>query len=296
MMNKVMLVDGMALLFRGYYANAYGGFIRKTSSGMPTNAVYGFLKYFLDAIKLYQPTHVICCWDMGSKTFRTEQFGDYKGNRPSAPEELIPQFDLVKEVVSSFNVPNVGIVGYEADDCIGTLAKHYSDEMDVLVLTGDHDMLQLVTDRVKVIIMKKGQGNYAMYDPELLLAEKQLSASQFIDLKGLIGDTSDNYPGVRGIGEKTAVKLLLEYQSIDGIVENLAALPKGIKAKIEQDLEMLHLCRQLATIHCETPIQCAIEDSCWNPDIETVTNKFIELEFKGIMKEIESISYLSTVS
>jgi 5'-3' exonuclease len=284
--SKVLIVDGMALLFRGYYANAYGGYIRKTSTGLPTNAVYGFLKYFLDSIRTFQPTHVICCWDLASRTFRTEQYANYKANRPEAPDELIPQFDLVKEVVASFNVPNIGAPGFEADDCIGTLARKLSDTMDVYILSGDHDLLQLVSEHVKVVIMKKGASNYAVYDPASLLEEKQLTAPQIIDLKGLIGDTSDNYPGVKGIGEKTAVKLLQEYQSVDGILENLSSLAKGVKAKIEADLDMLKLCRQLATIHCDAPVECPAEECVWAPDMEQVRSKFVELEFKGLMKEV----------
>ncbi|WP_159882651.1 5'-3' exonuclease [Paenibacillus puerhi] len=291
--NNVLLVDGMALLFRGFYANSYGGYIRKTRDGLPTNAVFGFVKYLLDAIKTFKPTHVICCWDMGSKTFRTEKFTNYKANRPEAPLELIPQFDLVKDVVASFGIPNVGIAGYEADDCIGTLSRKFGADMDVHVLTGDHDMLQLVTERVKVIIMKKGASNYAVYDPALLLAEKQLTALQFIDLKGLIGDTSDNYPGVKGIGEKTAVKLLLEHGSIDGIIANLGLLTKSVKAKIEADLEMLHLCRELATIHCEAPVDCAIEDCVWSPDYRKIHEKFTELEFNSLVKDIERLTAVS---
>jgi 5'-3' exonuclease len=289
----MMLVDGMALLFRAYYANSYGGYIRKTASGIPTNAIYGFIKYFLDAIHKFGPTHVICCWDMGSKTFRSDKLPSYKGNRPEAPEYLIPQFSLIKEVVTSFNVPNIGFEGFEADDCIGTLANQFGQEMDVYVLTGDHDMLQLVTERVKVIIMKKGASNYAVYDPQLLLSEKQLSAAQFIDLKGLIGDTSDNYPGVKGIGEKTALKLLLEYQSIEGILDNLASLPKSVKEKIEADLEMLHLCRELATIRCDAPVECLIEECLWCPDPGVLRKQFEYLELQSLLKEIGKISNAS---
>ncbi|WP_373229065.1 5'-3' exonuclease H3TH domain-containing protein [Cohnella sp.] len=283
---KVMLVDGMALLFRGYYANSYGGYIRKTKAGLPTNAVYGFVKYLLDACKTFNPTHIVCCWDLGSKTFRTEKFVGYKANRPEAPIDLIPQFDLVKEVVSGFNIPNISFPGYEADDCIGTLSRQLSAHMDVLVLTGDHDMLQLVDERVKVIIMKKGPSNYAVYDSEKLLEEKQLTPMQFIDLKGLIGDTSDNYPGVRGIGEKTATKLLIEYLSIDGIIENLPLLAKSVKVKIENDLEMLHLCRELATISCDAPVTCMPDECLWQPDQAKIFAMFEELEFNSLIKEV----------
>lgn len=283
---SVMLVDGMALLFRAYFASAYSGYIKRTSTGLPVNAVYGFVKYMLEAIETFGPTHVVCCWDMGSRTFRTEQFADYKGNRPDAPEDLIPQFDLVKEVVASFGIPNVGIPGYEADDCIGTLSLAYSEEIEVMILTGDHDMLQLVSERVRVIIMKKGPGNYAVYDLDALKLEKQLTPAQVIDLKGLIGDTSDNYPGVKGIGEKTALKLLQEFESIEGILANLEQLPKGVKSKIEADLDMLHLCRELATIRRDVPIACTLESCFWEIDRIQVLAKFEELEFKGLVKLI----------
>lgn len=284
--SKVLLVDGMALLFRAFFATSFSGYIKKTSSGMPTNAVYGFVRYFWDAIHTFNPTHVVCCWDMGSTTFRTEQFQDYKANREAPPEELIPQFDLVKEVVDSFGVPNIGHSGFEADDCIGTLADVYARDSQVLVLTGDHDLLQLVNENIHVIIMKKGASNYAVYDLELLLQEKQLTPEQIIDLKGLMGDTSDNYPGVKGIGEKTALKLLLEYGSIEGILENLEGLPKGVRSKIENGLDMLHLSRDLARIRRDVPVSCGLHECCWQMDPLTVRSKFEELEFKGLMKLI----------
>ncbi|RTE08777.1 5'-3' exonuclease [Paenibacillus whitsoniae] len=276
----------MALLFRGFYATSSGGYIMRTSAGVPVNGVYGFLRYMLDAIQTFKPTHVACCWDMGSRTFRTEKFESYKANRGPAPEELIPQFDLVKEVTASFNIPNVGVSGYEADDCIGTLATLYSASMKVQILTGDHDMLQLVNENTEVIIMKKGHSNYMVYNLDSLMEEKSLTPPQIIDLKGLTGDTADNYPGVKGIGEKTAVKLLNEYQTIDGILENLAQLPKGVRAKIEAELEMLHLSRDLATIRLDAPIACALEDCNWAMEREKVISKFEELEFKGLMKLI----------
>lgn len=283
---SILLVDGMALLFRAYYATAYGGYIRKTTTGIPTNAVYGFVRYFMDAIDKFNPSHVVCCWDMGSSTFRTEKFDGYKANRDAAPEDLVPQFSLVKEVVESFGVPNIGLTGYEADDCIGTLANLYSEAMPVYILTGDHDMLQLASDRINVIIMKKGHGNYAVYSPVELMEEKGLTPKQFIDLKGLMGDTADNYPGVKGIGEKTATKLITEYGSVEGILDNLEALSKSVRMKIEAELDMLHLSRDLARIRCDVPITCDIDTCLWEVNSDTVRSKFEELEFQSLMKLI----------
>ncbi|AZN42830.1 5'-3' exonuclease [Paenibacillus albus] len=284
---KVLLVDGMAILFRAFYATSYTGYIRKTKAGLPTNAVYGFIQYFFDAINTFKPTHVVCCWDMGSKTFRTEQFAEYKGNRGDAPEELIPQFDLVKDVVESMGIQNIGIVGFEADDCLGTLATQLSSESEVYILTGDHDMLQLVSETVKVVIMKKGKLNYAVYDPAVLLEEKQLTPTQVIDLKGFMGDTSDNYPGVKGIGEKTALKLILEYQSIEGVLLNLEKLPKGVRSKIEADLDMLHLSRDLATIRINVPISCELSACSWHITKDAAAQKFEELEFGALVKILD---------
>lgn len=278
----LLLVDGMALMFRAYYASSQSGYIRRTKAGLPTNAVYGFMRYFWDAVQKFAPTHIACCWDLGSKTFRTQKYPAYKGNRSEAPDDLIPQFAVIREVMDSLGVPNISAQGYEADDCIGTLASRFSTSMNVLILTGDHDMLQLVSDQVSVIIMKKGHGNYFVYTPETLLAEKNVTARQIIDLKGLMGDTSDNYPGVKGIGEKTALKLVQEYQDVEGILANLDRLTKSVRTKIEADLEMLHLSRELASIQCDIEVECDADSCFWQLDHPVVIAKFEELEMKSI--------------
>lgn len=279
---SLLLVDGMALLFRAYYATATSGYIRRTKAGIPTNAIYGFLRYLWDAIDTFQPTHVACCWDMPAKTFRSEQFAAYKGNRPEAPEDLIPQFSLIREVTECLGIPNLGVEGFEADDCIGTLACRYGKDMNVMILSGDHDLLQLVDERTSVIIMKKGHGNYMVYTPETLYQEKGLLPRQVIDVKGLMGDTSDNYPGVRGIGEKTAMKLIQEYETIEGILENMDSLTKSVRSKIEADLEMLHLSRSLAAIHCEVPVECDLDLCLLEIDHDRIASKLEELEMKSL--------------
>lgn len=284
--DRLLLIDGMAILFRAYFATSFTGHIRRTSAGVPVNAVHGFVRYFINAVETFQPTHVVCCWDMGSTTFRTTQFDGYKANRPSAPEDLIPQFGLVKEVVSSFNVPNIGVDNYEADDCIGTLAAAFKGHAEVIAVTGDHDLLQLVDDHVSIAIMKKGIGNYQVYTPQSLLEERQLSAAQIIDVKGLMGDSSDNYPGVRGIGEKTAIKLVQEHGSIDQLLVNLEQLSASVRKKIEADLDMLHLSRELATICCEVPVAIQLEECVWSYNRANVESKFEELEFNSLLKLI----------
>ncbi|QST01280.1 5'-3' exonuclease [Pontibacillus sp. ALD_SL1] len=284
--NKVLLVDGMALLFRAFYATAMSGYYMVNSKGMPTNAVYGFVKHLFAAKNEYKPSHVICCWDMGSHTFRNDLYPEYKANRGEAPVELIPQFELVKEVTASMDIPNVGITGYEADDLMGTLANVYSEENEVLILTGDQDTLQLLKDNVKVILMKKGYGNFAEYEHGTFYDEKGISPQQMIDLKALMGDSSDNYPGVKGIGEKTALKLLQKHETIEGLLENLDTLTKAQRTKIEQDLEMLHLSRKLARIHCEVDVTCSLEEAVLSINEDLMHNKFNELEFKNINRLI----------
>ncbi|WP_077213730.1 5'-3' exonuclease [Bacillus dakarensis] len=280
--SSLMLVDGMALLFRAFYATAVSGQFMINTKGVPTNGVQGFVKHFLTAVSSFKPSHVAVCWDMGSNTFRNEMFTDYKANRGEAPVELIPQFDLVKEVVDAFDIPNIGLAGYEADDCIGTIAKNEAADTHVHILTGDRDILQLLDERISVILMQKGYGNYLVYTQESFYEEKGIQPKQMIDVKALMGDPSDNYPGVKGIGEKTALKLVQQYQHVEGVVSNLDKLTKAQKAKIEQDLEMLYLSRKLAEIHCEVPIQYSHDDALYQYDREKVLSKFNEVGFKGL--------------
>lgn len=284
--HKVLLVDGMALLFRGFFATSFRGNFMINSKGIPTNGIYQFMRYFLDAVGTFEPTHVVCCWDMGSKTFRTELYEGYKANRDAPPIELVPQFDLIKEVVESFNMPNIGLENFEADDCIGTLARIYSADNEVTILTGDQDILQLVDEGIQVAIMRKGQGNYEVFNMDNFYEKKGIHPKQMIDLKGLMGDSSDNYPGVKGIGEKTAIKLLQEYETIDQMLENIDELPKGIQTKIRNNLDMLHLSRRLAEIKCDVPIVCELDQALWKYDKLRVTTKFEELEFKNLAKLI----------
>lgn len=272
----------MALLFRGFFATAFRGNFMKTTEGVPTNGIFQFLRYFLNAIEKFEPTHVICCWDMGSKTFRTDMYNQYKANRDEPPEELIPQFELVKEVVEAFGVPNVGLEQYEADDCIGTLVKDYRDENNVLILTGDLDMLQLVDESVQVAIMRKGQGNYEVFSTDNFYEKKGLYPHQIVDLKGMMGDSADNYPGVKGIGEKTGVKLLQKYETVDNLLENIDTLTPAMKKKFIAGREMLILSKQLAEIKCDVPISCPLDTGLWSYNIQKVKSKLRELELRNI--------------
>lgn len=284
---SLMLVDGMALLFRAFYATAVTGQFMKNADGVPTNAVNGFVKHFFTAVSSFRPSHVAVCWDMGSKTFRNELYPDYKANRGEAPEELIPQFDLVKEVVESFDVPNIGLPGYEADDCIGTIAVQAKEKFSVYILTGDQDILQLIDDGISVVLLKKGFGNYLVHNKETFYREKGIMPWQMIDLKAFMGDASDNYPGVKGIGEKTARKLLQQYNDVDGVVANLDKLTKAQKAKIEADLDMLYLSRELAQIKTDVPLKIDLTRSQFRLNKEKVLHKFEEVGMRGLERFME---------
>ncbi|KAB2338958.1 5'-3' exonuclease [Cytobacillus depressus] len=287
----IMLVDGMALLFRAYFATAVHGQFMRNSNGVPTNGVYGFVKHFLTAVSHFNPSHIAVCWDMGSKTFRTDMYDGYKANRPEAPAELIPQFDLVKEVVDAFDVPNIGLKGYEADDCIGTIATQVKEDSHVKILTGDQDILQLLDERISVVLLQKGYGNYLVHTKDTFYEEKGIHPRQMIDLKAFMGDTSDNYPGVKGIGEKTALKLLQQFGHIEGVLENIDQLTKGQRTKIEQDLDMLHLSRQLAEIKCDVPVECPLDLAVFRYNREKVLDKFAEVEFRGLHQLLDEKQY-----
>jgi 5'-3' exonuclease len=287
--NHLLIVDGMALLFRSFYATSVYGQFMINSKGIPTNAVNGLLKHLIAAIEYAKPSHVVCCWDMGSKTYRNELFSNYKANRPEAPVELIPQFDLAKKVVEGLDIPNLGIEGYEADDCIGTLTKKFESDMNISILTGDKDILQLLNDNVSVMIFQKGIGNYKHFTKQSFIEEFEIEPQMLIDVKALMGDSSDNYPGVKGIGEKTAYKLINQYKSIDQLLESLHELTKGQKTKIENDLEMLHLSRQLAEINCQAPLECIIEDTLLTVNEARVFAMIQEIELRNVQNLVKNI-------
>jgi 5'-3' exonuclease len=284
---QFLLVDGMALLFRGYFSTAFRNYYMKTKEGIPTNGMYQFSRYLFDAIHHFRPTHVICCWDMGSKTFRNDIYPDYKANREEPPAELVPQFDLVKELTESLSIPNIGLTHYEADDCIGTLATQLG-EYQITILTGDQDILQLVDDHTQVAIMRKGIGNYEVFNSENFYQKKGILPKQIVDLKGLMGDSADNYPGVKGIGEKTALKLLKEYGSVENILASFDQLTKGLQKKITTDLKLLHLSRDLAEIKRDVPVSCDPDEAIWNVDIKKAEKKFAQFEMEKLLEFLDA--------
>ncbi|MCY7948075.1 5'-3' exonuclease [Bacillus atrophaeus] len=290
MKKKLVLVDGMALLFRSFFATAVHRNFMINDSGVPTNGVNGFLKHLITAMERFQPTHVVCCWDMGSKTYRNDLFQDYKANRSQPPIELVPQFDLAKEAAAELGILNIGLKGYEADDCIGTLAALFTEEAEITIVTGDKDLLQLLSDGINVALLQKGIGNYKIYTKDLFYEETGVLPKALIDVKALMGDSSDNYPGVKGIGEKTAYKLIGEYETIERLLENIALLPKGQQGKIQAGLKELGISRQLAEINCDVPLTCALTDAVFTLQLEQAGMMLRRHQIKGIERMLEKLN------
>lgn len=274
MTNKILLIDGMALLFRHFYATSLHNQFMRTSTGMPTNGVQGFVRHVFTAINEIDPSHVAVCWDMGKATFRNEMYDGYKQNRPAPPEELIPQFDFVKEVSNQFGFVNIGVQNYEADDVIGTLAQAYSDEHQIYVITGDRDILQCINPNVEIWLTKKGFNIYNRYTLDRFQSEYGLDPKQLIDVKAFMGDTADGYPGVKGIGEKTAIKLIQNHGSVESVIHALDELTPGQRKKIENDMDNLKLSKSLAEIHTQVPLNASsiLNDMKFATDITKILN------------------------
>ncbi|MCD8908935.1 5'-3' exonuclease [Staphylococcus gallinarum] len=274
MTNKILLIDGMALLFRHFYATSLHNQFMRTSTGMPTNGVQGFVRHVFTAINEIDPSHVAVCWDMGKATFRNEMYDGYKQNRPAPPEELIPQFDFVKEVSNQFGFVNIGVQNYEADDVIGTLAQAYSDEHQIYVITGDRDILQCINPNVEIWLTKKGFNIYNRYTLDRFQSEYGLDPKQLIDVKAFMGDTADGYPGVKGIGEKTAIKLIQNHGSVESVIHALDELTPGQRKKIETDMDNLKLSKSLAEIHTQVPLNASslLNDMKFATDITKISN------------------------
>lgn len=216
MSKKLVLIDGNSLLFRAYYALP----LLHNDSGVYTNAVYGFTNILLNILEEEKPTHMLVAFDAGKTTFRHSSYKEYKGGRQKTPPELSEQFPLTRELLKAFNIPQYELDLYEADDIIGTLSlEGDKNDWEVKVISGDQDLLQLVSKQVTVDLTKKGVSEVVSYTPDSIVKEMELTAEQIIDLKALMGDSSDNIPGVPGVGIKTATKLLKEYKTLDNIYE-----------------------------------------------------------------------------
>ena len=284
-MDKLLiLIDGNSLMNRAYYALPE----LMNKKGQHTNAIYGFANILFKIMDTYKPSHISVAFDLKAPTFRHKQYDAYKGNRKKMPDELREQVEPLKKMIDAFGINRIELEGYEADDLIGTVAKNFEqDGFEVYIITGDKDALQLVSDKIKVLFTKKGISELDEYDPDKMTEKYELTPQQFIDLKGLMGDQSDNIPGVAGIGEKTGIKLLKEYGSIENIYMNIDEISKSIKAKLEAGYDMAFLSKSLATIMVDIPLELKV-DEFEKKDIDknTLISLFSEFEFNSLIGKV----------
>ena len=286
-MEKIILVDGNNLLFRSYYATAYSGNFMKNSKGFPTNALYGFTNMINKIINEECPTYMIVAFDKG-KTFRHEKYEQYKDGRIEMPDELKVQFPLAKELLTHMGIKYYECDNYEADDIIGTFAKYCDEEEDFIgtIVSSDKDLLQLISHDVDIKLLK--QKDYIRYNEKSFKEAYGIEPINIIDLKALMGDSSDNIPGVKGIGEKTALKLLHDYKTLDGVYDNLDKLTPKMREKLENDKDNAYMSYDLATIYKEVPMEISIPDiKLKNKNSDKLNEMYKELEFYSFLKKEE---------
>lgn len=283
---KMILIDGNSLAHRAFYALPPF----TTVDGVPTNAVYGFLTMLFRLTEEEAPDYLAVAFDKSAPTFRHQEFADYKAHRKPMPDDLRPQFPVLKDVLSALKIKIVEIEGFEADDVLGTLSRQAEEAgLDTVVVTGDRDALQLVSDRVRVALTRKGISELAYFDPAAVREAYGVEPVQMIDIKGLMGDPSDNIPGVPGIGEKTATKLIQEFGSVEAVLENLEKVSgKKLSETLAENAGSARLSKRLATIDRQAPIEVDIE-SCrvTEPDYSAAYQLFKRLEFKSLLKKVD---------
>ncbi|WP_308585422.1 DNA polymerase I [uncultured Holdemanella sp.] len=272
-MKKLLLLDGNSMLFRAYYATLYTHRMT-TSNGIPTNAVYGFMMMLNKAIDIIEPDEILVAWDAGKPTFRHKQFQAYKGTRKPLDEELIVQFPIVREYLDAAGIKRYEQEGYEADDIIGSMAKCCKD-VQTTILTSDRDLLQLIDSSTHVLLMKKGLSEMDLMDEQNLLDTYGITPSQVIEMKGLMGDTADNIPGVAGVGEKTALRLLNQYSTVENVYAHIDEVKGKLKEKLEKDKDNAFMSLELATIYTKMELPFELED-CEFSGIQEDVNGFYE--------------------
>ncbi|HEL1014527.1 DNA polymerase I [Streptococcus equi subsp. zooepidemicus] len=291
--NKLLLIDGSSVAFRAFFA-LYNQIDRfKNHSGLHTNAIYGFHLMLDHMMKRVQPTHVLVAFDAGKTTFRTELFADYKAGRAKTPDEFREQFPYIRDMLGALGIAFYELEHYEADDIIGTLdkmAERTELPFDVTIVSGDKDLIQLTDANTVVEISKKGVAEFEEFTPAYLMDKMGLTPEQFIDLKALMGDKSDNIPGVTKIGEKTGLKLLHEYGSLEGIYQHVDSFkPSKMKENLLHDKEQAFLSKTLATINTSAPIAIGLEDIVYQgPDLDRLSQFYDEMDFVQLKNALAS--------
>ncbi|WOV86455.1 5'-3' exonuclease [Sporosarcina oncorhynchi] len=286
---KILLIDGMAVLFRSFFATSAMGHYFPNANGVPTNAIQGFVRHTLTAASIFKPTHMAVCWDMGAHTFRNDLFDGYKANRPEPAPELLPQFDMTRELSEQIGWKNYGIPGMEADDLIGSLVCEWEGKADITIVTGDKDLLQLLRPGVSIAFMKKGYAVYDLYTEDRFVEEYEIPPHRFVEMKAFTGDASDGYPGVKGIGPKTALKLIKEHETVEKVIEALDSLAPAMRKKIETDMDMLLLSKTLAQIHCDIKFTDVLEDLRVPKFDATMRDLFEHNEYSMIVRQMDSL-------
>ncbi|MCX7904699.1 MAG: DNA polymerase I [Caloramator sp.] len=284
MAKSIIIIDSNSLLNRAFYALPP----MNTSTGQPTNAIYGYTVMLLKILQEMKPDYVIAAFDKSKKNFRHEKFIEYKAGRKKMPDELAQQIEPTKEILRAFNIDILEMEGYEADDIIGTISKKYSKmDFQIKIITGDRDALQLVDENIKVLMTKKGITELEIFSIEEIKQKFGLEPQNIIDLKALMGDASDNIPGIAGIGEKTALKLLHQFGNLDNIYANIDEIkPERIKNLLMENRELAYLSKELATIKVDVPIEIDLREKVLNYDLSTVKDVFIKYEFRSLLSKV----------
>ncbi|OGH14758.1 MAG: hypothetical protein A2687_02810 [Candidatus Levybacteria bacterium RIFCSPHIGHO2_01_FULL_38_26] len=287
-MKKLILIDGNAILHRAFHALP-----PLTKNGEIINAVYGFFSMFIKILEDQKPTHIVVCFDRAAPTFRKEMYVGYQSKRPKVSDDLVPQIKKVHDILGNAKISIFEIDGYEADDMIGTISVQavsgkLDGQMEVVIVSGDRDLLQLVNSHVKMIAPVTGLTNMIVYDSAKVEEKFGIKPSQIVDYKALIGDSSDNYPGITGIGPKTAANLLREYGSFENMYKKIDSLPPKIAEKLVTDAEQAALAKKLATIVIDAPIKLSLEECSFSDsNFQALKNEFERLDFKSLLKRLE---------
>ena len=286
MADRIVIIDGNSLINRAFYA------MQKpmiTSEGIYTQGIYGFLNMLNKLMADYSPEYIAVAWDKKAPTFRHKEYSEYKAGRRKMPPELAMELPLAKDLLSAMNISNLELEGYEADDIIGTVARMAEGEgLEPLIITGDRDALQLATDKTKVLITKKGISEFDLYDREKMLERYGLTPTQFIDLKGLMGDQSDNIPGIPGVGEKTGIKLLEQFGTIQEMLSRTHEIAnQKLRDKVEENAQLAILSRRLAEIDTNVPLEYSLEDFRKKEyKKDELIDILVKLEFNSFLKKM----------
>ena len=285
-MKRIAVIDGNSLINRAYYAMRNPMI---TKDGIFTQGIFGFINMLEKIRRDYEPEYMAIAFDMKAPTFRHKEYQDYKAGRKKMPPELAMQIPLLKDVLAAMNIKQIELEGFEADDIIGTIAREAeATGLEPYIITGDKDELQLATDVTKIIFTKKGVSEFDLYDRQAMIDTYGFTPQQFIDFKGLMGDKSDNIPGIPGVGEKTATKLILEYGSVENIIQNVDNVrPAGLKAKIEEHAQLAMMSKRLATINTNVPLDIDFEEyRLVEPDYNALVEIYTKLEFNRFLKKL----------